>query len=77
MLRSPRDIEDYAAEVLPLAGTLLVFKRSNNSYHGHKQFVGERRMLQMSWLKPGRVAQNWQKLSRLGTHLMKDMTGHR
>ncbi len=76
MLRSSRDIEDYAAEVLPLAGTLLAFKRSNNSYHGHKQFVGERRMLQMSWLKSSRIAQNWQKISRFGTHLMKDMTGH-
>ncbi len=76
MLRSARDIEDYAVEVLPLAGTLLAFKRSARSYHGHKRFVGERRMLQISWLKPNRLAQHWQRLSRFGTHFVKDMTRH-
>ncbi len=49
MVNSASDIEDYAAEVMPAAGTLLAFRRADNSYHGHKPFEGKRRMLQMSW----------------------------
>jgi len=71
MLRSANDIEDYATEVTPLGGTLLVFRRADNSYHGHKRFIGERRMLQLNWLKPGRKAQYRQRFDRLCTHLLK------
>lgn len=50
LLRGPDDIEDYFAEVPPIAGTLLVFRRSDNSWHGHKPFVGPRRTVQISWV---------------------------
>ena len=40
LLRSRTDIEDYAAEVPPAGGTLLAFRRTRNSWHGHKRFVG-------------------------------------
>lgn len=50
LLRSADDIEDYAAEVPPDAGTLLAFRRSERSWHGHLPFVGERRSLQLNWL---------------------------
>ena len=53
MLNSATDLEDYAAEVTPCCGTLLVFKRTGHSWHGHKPFVGERRMLQLSWTRGG------------------------
>lgn len=49
LLRSPR-LEDVAAEVPPDAGTLLVFKRSDNSYHGHEPFEGRRQVIQMNWV---------------------------
>jgi SM-20-related protein len=71
MLRSAGDIEDYGAEVAPLAGTLLVFRRSDRSFHGHKRFAGERRMLQMSWVRSSRMAQYIQKLDRFSTRVMK------
>ena len=74
MLRSKKDIEDYAAEVPPLAGTFLAFRRTDHSFHGHKRFVGERCMLQMNWLKPSKKAQFRQKLDRLSTHMMKRMS---
>jgi SM-20-related protein len=44
------DIEDYIAEVPPDEGTLLAFKRSEASFHGHKPFVGERRVIQFNWV---------------------------
>jgi hypothetical protein len=50
LLRSADDIDDFIAELPPVAGTLLAFKRSNNSWHGHKSFAGERRVIQFNWL---------------------------
>ncbi|MDE3059562.1 MAG: 2OG-Fe(II) oxygenase [Pseudomonadota bacterium] len=49
LLNSPR-LDDVAAEVPPEAGTLLAFKRSDNSWHGHKPFTGERKVIQMNWV---------------------------
>jgi len=70
-LRSKQDIEDYIAEVTPVGGTMLAFRRSNKSFHGYKRFEGERRMLQVNWVKSGRVAWYAQQLARLGTHTGK------
>jgi SM-20-related protein len=50
LLRSPTDIEDVLVEVPPLDGTLVAFRRSDNSYHGHKPFVGPRRVIQLNWV---------------------------
>lgn len=60
LVRSPNDIDDYAAEVAPEGGTLLAFRRSEQSFHGFKAFVGERRSLQMYWVKPKRAV-SWSK----------------
>jgi hypothetical protein len=50
ILRNGHDVDDFAAEVPPDNGTLLVFKRSENSWHGHHPFEGQRRSLQMNWM---------------------------
>jgi SM-20-related protein len=50
LMRNERDFDDYIAEVPPVAGTLLLFKRSDNSWHGHKPFVGPRRTIQINWV---------------------------
>lgn len=71
LLRSLNDLENYAVEVLPQAGTLLAFRRSAHSFHGHKRFEGERRMLQMSWVRRSPLAQSTQRLARTSTRLMK------
>lgn len=49
LLRS-KNIEDVAVELPPDWGTLLVFRRSNRSFHGHRLFEGERRVLMLNWL---------------------------
>jgi hypothetical protein len=51
ILRSATDMEDYAAESAPEGGAMLAFRRADNSYHGHKPFVGERRILQLSYTR--------------------------
>jgi len=53
LLRDGKDLENYAAEVAPDNGTLLVFKRSDRSWHGHPPFEGPRRALQMNWMRSG------------------------
>ena len=50
ILRNGHDVDDFAAEVPPDNGTLLIFKRSDNSWHGHHPFEGQRRSLQMNWM---------------------------
>ena len=55
LLRGSADIEDYVREVTPLAGTMLAFRRSDRSFHGHRPHVGERRMLQLNWVTESAV----------------------
>jgi SM-20-related protein len=55
LLRGPADLDDYAAEVAPLAGTMLAFRRSERSFHGHQAHVGERRSLQLNWVTDSSV----------------------
>ncbi len=50
LLNGPDDLEDYAAEVPPDAGTLVAFKCTENAWHGHKPFEGPRRALQLNWV---------------------------
>jgi hypothetical protein len=50
ILRSADDLDDYAAEIAPLAGTMLAFRRSERSFHGHLAHKGERRVLQLNWV---------------------------
>jgi SM-20-related protein len=73
LLRNKTDIEAYAAEVAPVGGTLLAFRRSNKSFHGYKRFEGERRMVQVNWVKSGRLAWYAQQLARFGTHTGKQL----
>jgi SM-20-related protein len=50
LLRSATDLDDVILEVPPVEGTLLAFRRSDNSWHGHKPFVGPRRVIQLNWV---------------------------
>lgn len=55
LLRGPDNLDDYAAEVPPYGGTLLVFRRSDNSWHGHKPTSGPRRAIQLNWVTSQKV----------------------
>lgn len=45
------DIDSLVApELIPLYGELAVFKRCENSFHGHLPYEGERRVIQVAWL---------------------------
>lgn len=45
------DIDDTVVpELKPLFGEFAVFKRCDNSFHGHLPYEGERRVIQVAWL---------------------------
>jgi hypothetical protein len=51
LLKRSDDIDDLVApEIKPLYGNLVVFKRADNSFHGHLPYEGERRVIQVAWL---------------------------
>jgi hypothetical protein len=43
--------EPYAVEVPPTMGTVFAFLRADNSWHGHLPFEGERRVVQIAWVR--------------------------
>ncbi len=50
LLRSPTDLEDFAVEVPPTRGTLLVFPNGANTFHGHRTHVGPRHSVQLNYM---------------------------
>ncbi|MGN6517060.1 MAG: 2OG-Fe(II) oxygenase [Rhizomicrobium sp.] len=50
LLRGERDLQDYAAEVPPDRGTLLIFKNGPTAWHGFEPFEGPRRVIQVNWV---------------------------
>lgn len=50
VLRSKESFDDYVEEVPPLAGNVFAFLRSENSWHGHLPYAGERYVVQTTFL---------------------------
>jgi len=73
LLKSANDIDDMILEVPPVEGTLLAFKRSDNSWHGHKPFTGERRVIQFNWVTTEEVALREQRRHRFSANDKKDL----
>jgi SM-20-related protein len=63
LLHGPADLDDYAVEVAPLLGTMLAFRRSERSFHGHRPHTGARRLLQLNWVTDAAVVRR-----ELGRH---------
>lgn len=58
------NIEDIKNEISPNVGTLLIFKRSDHSYHGHLPFEGPRKVIQMNWVTHQKFVDHEQKRHR-------------
>jgi SM-20-related protein len=72
ILRSGNNVDDFVAEVPPDNGSLLVFKRSDNSWHGHHPFEGPRRSLQMNWMT-SEGSKGWHKVRHTLSAAMKKL----
>jgi len=71
VLRSATDLEDAAEEISPNGGTLLIFKRSDKSWHGHEPFEGQRRAIQMNWVTDEEVVAHEQRRHRFTSTLKR------
>src|SRR5262249_3487452 len=71
LLRNGTDLDDYAVEVPPVEGTLLAFRRADNSWHGHKPYEGPRRAIQFNWVTSRGIAEREQTRHRFSTRLKK------
>ncbi len=50
LLRSPTDLNDMIGEVPPDLGTMIAFRRSDKSFHGHEPYEGVRRYVMINWM---------------------------
>ena len=50
LLRGPNDLNDFAVEIPPTRGTLLVFPNGPNTWHGHRTYVGPRHSIQLNYM---------------------------
>lgn len=50
LLRSPKNLDDYVADVAPEFGTAVFFRCTDNAWHGHTPYEGERRAIQLNWV---------------------------
>ena len=73
ILRDGHDVDNFVAEVPPDNGTLLIFKRSDNSWHGHHPFEGQRRSLQMNWMT-SEGSKGWHKVRHTLSAAVKKLT---
>lgn len=76
LLRSGDDLDAVAAEVSPAFGTMLAFRRSDKSWHGHEQYVGPRKVIQMNWVVSDKVAA-WEQLRHRISATAKRLRGGR
>ena len=71
ILRSKDNLNDFAAEVPPTAGTLLAFRRGERSWHGHETYVGPRRVVQLNWVTDMAVVRREQRRHKVSATLKK------
>jgi hypothetical protein len=57
LLRDNSSLDNYFHEVTPTAGKLLVFKVTDNCWHGHYPFIGKRQTIQMNYVTSKEVVE--------------------
>lgn len=73
LLRGPDDLESYAVEVPPVDGTLLIFPNGPTTWHGHRQFVGRRYVVQLNYMTTDSRARSELRRHRISA-LLKRLT---
>jgi hypothetical protein len=73
LLRNGEDIEDFAVEVPPVDGTLLVFPNGPGTWHGHKTYLGRRYVVQLNYMTNDFAARSELRRHRLSA-LVKRLT---
>ena len=69
VLYDGKNFEPFAVEVPPTMGTMFAFLRADNSWHGHEPFEGERRVVQVAWIKDASELERKRKHNRTAQFL--------
>jgi SM-20-related protein len=71
LLRRPDNLEDYAVEVPPVNGTLLVFPNGPTTWHGHRRFTGQRYSVQLNYMTTDAKARSELRRHRLSAFVKR------
>ncbi len=71
LLRGPRDLDDYAVEVPPVNGTLLVFPNGPATWHGHRRFTGRRYSVQLNYMTTDEKARSELRRHRISAFVKR------
>jgi SM-20-related protein len=71
LLRGPGDLENFAVEVPPVNGTLLVFPNAPTAWHGHKRFTGQRYSVQLNYMTTDAKARSELRRHRLSAFVKR------
>ena len=71
LLRGPHDLEDFAVEVPPVNGTLLVFPNGPTTWHGHRPFVGQRYSVQLNYMTTDDKARSEMRRHRISAFVKR------
>ncbi len=73
LLRGSDNLDDFAVEVPPVNGTLLIFPNGPTTWHGHRQFVGQRYSVQLNYMTTDDKARSEMRRHRISA-FMKRLT---
>ena len=71
LLRGPADLEDFVVEVPPVNGTLLIFPNGPTTWHGHRQFVGQRYSVQLNYMTTDDKARSEMRRHRISAFVKR------
>ena len=75
LLRSPKSLDDYFADIRPEHATAVLFRCSENAWHGHTPYVGERRAIQLNWVEDESWVRREQGRHRWSSKLKRIFSG--
>ncbi len=75
LLYNKHDLEPFAAEIPPEAGRCVIFKVTDNCWHGHHVFIGERQSIQLNYVTSNEARERHLKRHGLSSFLKKLFSG--
>jgi len=71
LLRGADDVDDYAVEVPPVNGTLLVFPNAADAWHGHRPYIGPRFVVQLNYMADNAAARSELRRHRISAFVKR------
>lgn len=75
VLYSEHEMNKYKLEVSPQMGSIFAFLRADHSWHGHTPFAGERRVIQIAWVRSNDELLRKKKRARFTNFFKRVFTG--